>query len=349
MELSAKEICELLNGELTGDPSVKVSNVSRIDDGKQGTLSFLANPKYTRHIYETKASIVIVNMDFEPDKELHCTLIKVEDPYQAFAHLLEMKNKMELPAGGVEPESYVSEKAKLGDDVYVGRFSIIEGHTSIGDHVKIYPQVFIGKDVIIGDNTIIFPGVKIYSNCFIGRNCVIHSGAIIGSDGFGFAPNSSNGEYKKIPQVGNVIIEDNVEIGANTTIDRATMGSTIIREGVKLDNLIQIAHNVEIGENSVLAAQVGIAGSSKIGKECMVGGQVGISGHLKIADNVKIGAQAGIASSINTPGETVIGSPSFNYTKYHKSYVYFRKLPELNAQIENLEKELTEIKKKLNG
>ena len=271
MELSAKEICEMLNGELTGDPSVKVSNVSRIDDGKQGTLSFLANPKYARHIYETEASIVIVNKDFEPDKELHCTLIKVADPYQAFAHLLEMKNKMELPTGGVEPESYVSEKAKLGDDIYVGRFSIVEGHTSIGNNVKIYPQVFIGKDVIIGENTIIFPGVKIYSNCFIGRNCVIHSGAIIGSDGFGFAPNSSNGEYKKIPQVGNVIIEDNVEIGANTTIDRATMGSTIIREGVKLDNLIQIAHNVEIGENSVLAAQVGIAGSSKIGKECMVG------------------------------------------------------------------------------
>ena len=344
MEFSAQNISEYLKGELEGDPNVKVSGVSKIEKGKKGTLAFLANPKYKKYIYDTDASIVLVNRDFSPERKVQCTLIKVDDAYQAFASLLELQQQEKFSKKGVEDMAIVSKEAKLKKDVYIGSHSYVSKNVIIEAGVKVFPQVFIGENVHIGSNTVIYPGVKIYENSVIGNNCVIHAGAIIGSDGFGFAPQSENGDYKKIPQVGNVIIEDNVEIGANTTIDRATFGSTVIRKGVKLDNLIQVAHNVEIGENSVLASQVGIAGSTSIGRDCMIGGQVGIIGHIFIADKVKIAAQTGISSSIKEEGAVIMGSPAINAASYHKSYAVFKKLPELYKQINQLEKQIQELK-----
>lgn len=324
MEFTAQDIAEFLNGEVDGDGSVKVNDVSRIEEGKPGTLSFLANPKYEHHLYTTQSTIVLVNKNFKAEKEVETTLIRVDDAYQALAQLLEMYEQSKPQRIGIEEPSYISKTAKLGEKIYVGAFAYIGTNVKIGNNVKIFPHTYIGDNVIVGDNTVFNSGVKVYDNCKIGADCIFHSGVVIGGDGFGFAPSSAN-DYKKVPQVGNVVIEDHVEIGANTCVDRATMGSTIIRKGVKLDNLIQVAHNVEIGENTVIASQSGIAGSAKIGQNCMIGGQVGIVGHLSIADEVKIAAQSGVGRTIKEKGVVLQGSPAFDFGPYQKSYVLFKK------------------------
>ncbi len=336
MKFTAEQIAGILEGEIVGDPKVEVSKLSKIEEGVEGALTFLANPKYTSFIYTTKASIAIVGKDFKPEQELHTTLIKVDDAYKSFSKLLEYYNQVKLNKFGVEQPSVISETSKLGKDVYVGAFTYIGENVKIGDNVKIFPSTYIGDNVIIGDNTVVFSGAKIYSESLIGKYCVINSGAIIGADGFGFAPNE-NGEYSKVPQIGNVILEDFVDIGAATTIDRATLGSTIIRKGVKLDNQIQIAHNVEIGKNTVIAAQTGIAGSTKIGENCQIGGQVGIVGHITIGNGVKIQAQSGIGRNVKD-NEVLQGSPALSYGDYNKSYVYFKNLPKLAKTINELEK-----------
>ena len=338
MKFTAEQIAGILEGDIVGNPDVEVSNLSKIEEGTEGSLTFLANPKYKSYIYSTKASITIVNNSFEPEKHLDTTLIKVEDAYKSFSKLLEYYNKIKLNKVGIENPSFISESATLGNNVYVGAFSYIGDNVTIADDVKLFPGVYIGDNVKIDQETIVFAGVKIYAECVIGKNCVLNSGAIIGADGFGFAPDE-NGEYSKVPQTGNVIIEDYVDVGAATTIDRATLGSTIIRRGVKLDNQIQIAHNVEIGKNTVIAAQTGIAGSSKIGKNCQIGGQVGISGHITIGDNVKIQAQSGIARHVKD-NEVIQGSPALNYGDYNKSYVYFKNLPKIVKTINELEKKV---------
>jgi UDP-3-O-[3-hydroxymyristoyl] glucosamine N-acyltransferase len=342
MQFTAKQISDLLEGTIEGDPSISVNMLSKIEEGEKGSLSFLANPKYVPFIYSTKASIVIVNKDFVAEQPVNSTLIRVEDAYKSFSKLLEIYNQVLQNKKGIEEQSFISSSAQVGKDVYIGAFAYVGNNVKVGSNAKIYPHVYLGDHVEVGENTIINSGVKIYSQCKIGNNCTIHSGVIIGADGFGFAPNEK--DYKKVPQIGNVIIEDNVEIGANTTIDRATLGSTIIRKGVKLDNLIQVAHNVEIGENTVIAAQTGIAGSTKIGKQCMIGGQVGIIGHINIADYVKIAAQSGVGTSITNQGEIVQGSPAFNISDYKRVYVIFKKLPELENRIRELEKTLSEDK-----
>ncbi|WP_452602604.1 UDP-3-O-(3-hydroxymyristoyl)glucosamine N-acyltransferase [Pontimicrobium sp. MEBiC06410] len=336
MKFKAEQIAGILEGDVVGNSQIEVSKLSKIEEGEEGALTFLANPKYTPYVYTTQASIVIVNKDFIPEQELTATLIKVEDAYQSFSKLLEYYNKVKLNKFGVEQPSVISESSKLGEDVYVGAFSYIGDNVVIEDNVKIFPNVYIGDNVVIGENTIVFSGAKIYSESIIGKYCVINSGAIIGADGFGFAP-QDNGEYKKIPQIGNVILEDFVDIGAATTIDRATLGSTVIRKGVKLDNQIQIAHNVEIGKNTVIAAQTGIAGSTKVGENCQIGGQVGIAGHLVIGNGVRIQAQSGIGRNIKD-NETLQGSPAFGYGDWNKSYVYFKNLPKLAKTINELEK-----------
>ena len=337
MEFSAQTIAEYVNGEIVGNPDIKIHDVAKIEEASEGTLTFLANPKYQEFVYTTKASVLIVNRDFEPQQRIHSTLIKVDDPYQALAKLLQLRESMKPQKTGVHGQSFIEDSTTYGDAIYVGAFAYIGENCKLGDHVKIYPQVYIGDHVEIGDHTIIYPGAKIYHECKIGSHCVIHSGAVIGSDGFGFAPNTEN-DFSKIPQIGNVILSDHVEVGANTTIDRATMGSTLIKKGAKLDNLIQIAHNVEVGENTVMAAQTGIAGSTKIGKNCMFGGQVGIIGHIKIADHVKAAAQSGIASGIKDEGLVVMGAPAYGAKDYNRSYVYFRKLPSIVSRLESIER-----------
>jgi len=345
MKFSATQIAQLLDGEIVGNSDAEVSGLSKIEEGTSGTLSFLANPKYAEYIYTTGATLVIVSKDFKAEKAIPktCTLIKVEDAYASFAKLLELYNQLKHDKKGISKAAFVDDDAKIGDDVYVGPNAVVDSGAEIGANVKIYPQAYIGPNVKIGTNTIIHPGVRILSDCVIGSDCVIHAGVIIGGDGFGFAPNSEN-NYQKVAQIGNVIIEDHVEIGANTTIDRATLGSTIIRKGAKIDNLIQIAHNVEIGENTVIAAQTGIAGSTKIGKNCMIGGQVGIIGHISIADGTMIAAQSGIGGSIKNRA-ILQGSPAFSIGEYKKSYIGFRKLPELMKQISALEEEVAALKR----
>jgi len=338
MKFTATQIAEVLKGKVIGDENIEVSNLSKIEEGKAGTLSFLANPKYTKYIYDTNASIVIVNEDFVPEKQVPCTLIKVADAYSAFSQLLDMYNQVKLNKSGISSQAFIAESAQIGENVYIGEFAVISENAVIGDDAKIYPQTFVGENVKIGAGTSLFSGAKVYSDCIIGKHCTFHSGVIIGSDGFGFAPQDDK-NYKKVAQIGNVIVEDHVEIGSNSTIDRATLGSTVIRKGVKLDNLIQIAHNVEIGENTVIAAQTGISGSTKIGSNCMIGGQVGITGHLKIGNGVMIAAQSGVGSNI-PDGKVIQGSPAFDIAPYRKSYVYFRKLPELVKRIDELEKQL---------
>lgn len=347
MEFKAANIAEFLHGTVEGDENVSVGNVSKIEDGKPGTLAFLANPKYERYIYETEASIVLVNKTFVAEREVKPTLIRVNDAYQAFASLLDLVEQAKLMKTGIEQPSFIDPTAKVGDDVYFGAFAYLGQHSAIGNKVKIYPQVFVGSNVTIGDNTTIYAGAKIYDGSVIGANCVIHAGAVIGSDGFGFAP-TPDGSYKKIQQVGNVVLEDDVEVGANTTIDCSTMGSTVIHKGVKLDNLIQIAHNCEIGENTVMAALVGIAGSTKVGKNCMFGGQVGVVGHLTIGDNVKIGGMAGISNNVKS-NRTLLGAPAMDHDKALKSYVVYRRLPQMRDDIIALKKEVEELKSKLNG
>lgn len=346
MKFTAKAIANLLKGEIAGNPNTEVWDIAKIEEGRPGTLAFLANPKYVKYLYTTEASIVLINKSQVIEGEVKATLIKVDDAYQAFATLLNIYQQSKPVKNGVEKDSYISKSATVGKDVYIGKFAYIADNVKIGDKVKIYPQAYIGDNVKIGDNTIIYPGVKIYADCIIGVECVIHAGAVIGADGFGFAPSSEN-DYKKIPQVGNVILEDYVEIGANTTVDRATMGSTIIRKGVKLDNLIQIAHNVEVGENTVMAAQVGIAGSTKIGRDCMFGGQVGVSGHVSIANGVKLGAQCGANSAITQENATMIGSPAMDFKEFMKSSVHFRNFSKLVQQMNAMERELKALKEKV--
>jgi UDP-3-O-[3-hydroxymyristoyl] glucosamine N-acyltransferase len=342
MEFTALQISDLLQGKVEGDPAVKVSRLARIEEGVPGALSFLANPKYIPYIYSTHSSVVIVANDFTPEQPVQATLIRVADPYAGFAKLLEIYNQIVRDKKGIEQPSFIAESAKVGDDCYVGAFAYLGNNVKLGNRVKIYPNTYVGDNVTIGDDTTLFAGVKVYSDCIIGNNCTLHAGVIIGADGFGFAP--ASGTYNKVAQIGNVVIEDHVEIGAGTTIDRATLGSTFIRKGVKLDNLIQIAHNVDIGENTVIAAQTGVAGSTKIGKDCLIGGQVGIVGHLTIADNTRIAAQSGVGSSITQPGQIIQGSPAFPISDYRRTYVVFKKLPDLDKKIQELEKALSDLR-----
>lgn len=339
MKFTATQISEILQGEVQGNPDQVVYKLSKIEEGEEGSLTFLSNPKYNSYLYTTKASIAIVNKDFIPEKEIETTLVKVDDAYQAFTKLLEYYNEIKLHKSGIETPSFIDQTAVYGEHVYIGAFAYLSKNVVVGNNVKIYPNVFIGDNVKIGDDTTIFSGAKIYSESEIGDHCIIHSGVIIGSDGFGFVPNEK-GEYNKVPQIGNVIIEDHVDIGSGTTIDRATLGSTIIRKGVKLDNQIQIAHNVEVDQNTVIAAQTGIAGSTKIGKNCQIGGQVGIVGHINIGNNVRIQAQSGIGRSIKD-NEVIQGSPALPYSDYNKSYVYFKNLPSLAKRVDELEKKNT--------
>lgn len=336
MKFTAEQIAGILEGIVVGDPNIEVSKLAKIEEGTKGSLTFLANPKYKSYIYTTKASITIVNTDFEPEEEISTTMIKVNDAYGAFTKLLEYYNQIKLNKSGIEQPSFISDSAKVGENIYIGAFTYIGDNVKIGNNVKIFPNSYLGDNVSIGDDTIVFSGGKIYSDCIVGNSCVINSGAIIGADGFGFAPNDK-GEYSKVPQIGNVILEDHVDIGAGTTIDRATLGSTVIKRGVKLDNQIQIAHNVEIGKNTVIAAQTGIAGSTKIGENCQIGGQVGIVGHITIGNNVKIQAQSGIGRHVKD-NEVLQGSPALTYGDYNKSYVYFKNLPKIVKNINEIEK-----------
>ncbi|MDB4180974.1 UDP-3-O-(3-hydroxymyristoyl)glucosamine N-acyltransferase [Flavobacteriaceae bacterium] len=338
MKFTATQIAEILNGEVFGNADVEVHTLSKIEEAAQGSLTFLANPKYTPFIYTTQASITIVGQDFVPENTIVTTLIKVKDAYGAFSKLLEYYNHIKNNKSGIESPIFIADSSTYGEGVYIGAFSHIGENVTIGDHVKIYPNTFIGDNVTIGSNTTLFSGVKIYSDCVIGAQCFINSAAVIGADGFGFSPDE-NGAYKKVPQIGNVIIEDNVDIGAATTIDRATLGSTIIKQGVKLDNHIQVAHNVVIGENTVIAAQTGIAGSAKIGSNCQIGGQVGVAGHIVIGNNVKIQAQSGIGHNIKD-NEVLQGSPAFSFRDFYKSYVHFKNLPTLVKTVNSLEKTL---------
>ena len=344
MEFSAQQIAGFLNGTIEGDPTAKVSNFSKIEEGKAGTLSFLANMKYAHYLYTTEASIVLVNNDFVPEQPVHTTLIRVENAYAALALLLNMVEQSKVKKTGVDSTAYIAPTASVGEQVYLGHFAYIGDGAKVGSNCRIYPNVYIGEHVQIGDNCTIYPHTTIYEGCVVGNNCILHAGCVIGADGFGFAPEGES--YKKIPQLGNVIIEDDVEIGANTTIDRAVMESTIIHKGVKLDNLIQIAHNVEVGENTVMAAQVGIAGSCKVGKHCMFGGQVGLAGHIHIADNVTLGAQSGVISNVKE-GQTLLGAPAINAKGFMRSSAVFSRLPEMYRTLGQLQREIEQLKKEL--
>ncbi|MDC1244296.1 UDP-3-O-(3-hydroxymyristoyl)glucosamine N-acyltransferase [Crocinitomicaceae bacterium] len=345
MEFSAEQIAGILNGDIQGNPNVVVNDLSKIEEGKTGTLSFLSNPKYEEYIYKTESSICIVNKTFEQQKELPktLTLVKVDDAYACFAKLLEMYNQLYQKESGIEDPSFISKEATIGKNCHIGAFCYIAKNVTLEDNVTLYPNAYIGENVTIKSGTKIYPNVTVYHDCKIGANCIIHSGTVIGSDGFGFAPNEK-GEFQKIPQIGNVQIEDNVEIGSNVSIDRATMGSTFIRKGVKIDNLCQIAHNVDVDENSAMAAQVGIAGSSKIGKNVLIGGQAGISGHLKIADQTKIVAQSGIPSTVKK-AQTLMGTPGIPIDDFKKSYFGFRKLPYLLKKVQELEQKIESLTK----
>jgi UDP-3-O-[3-hydroxymyristoyl] glucosamine N-acyltransferase len=344
MEFNAATIAGFLNGEIIGDPETKVNTISRIEEGHAGALSFLANPKYEHYLYTTESSIVLVNKSFVPAAEVGATLIKVDNAYESFASLLRMVDQARPRKKGVHHTAVIEPTASVGRNVYIGPYVYIGDNCIIGDECALYPHVFVGDNTKIGQKCTLNPGVKIYHDCIIGENCVIHAGSVIGSDGFGFAPQSDS-EFMKIPQLGNVVVEDDVEIGANVTIDRATIGSTLIRKGVKLDNLIQIGHNVEIGVNTVMAAQTGISGSTKVGKNCMFGGQVGLAGHLKVADGTKIGAQAGVPGDIKTENSIVLGSPAIDHRNFLRSSIVFKRLPELKAKIDELEKQVEILKK----
>lgn len=345
MEFDALTIAGFLKGEVEGNPEVKVNTVAKIEEGHPGALSFLANPKYEHYIYSTKSSVVLVNKTFIPSSRVEATMIKVENAYEAFASLLRLVDSARPRKTGIHPTAIIEPTSKIGSDVYIGPYAYIGENCIIGDGSSIYPHAYIGDNSKVGSNCTINHRVTIYHDCSVGNNVIIHAGSVIGSDGFGFAPQSDN-EFMKIPQLGNVVLEDNVEIGSNVTIDRATMGSTIIRHGVKLDNLIQVGHNVEIGENTVMAAQTGIAGSSKVGKNCMFGGQVGISGHLSIASGTKIGAQAGVLGDIREENSTILGSPGLDHKLFLKAYTVFRKLPDLKSKVDKLEKDFDSLKNK---
>ena len=343
MQFKATEICVLLNGELEGNPDVVVSSLAKIEEGRIGALSFLSNPKYEPYLYSTEASVVIVNKSLVLEKPIQATLIRVDDAYSAFSILLEKYNTIKLNKYGIEEPNFISKSAKIGKDCYIGAFAYIGHNVKIGDNVKIYPQAYVGDNSIVEDGTTLFAGVKVYSDCNIGKNVIIHSGAVIGSDGFGFAP-QADGSFQKVAQIGNVIIEDDVEIGSNTSIDRATIGSTIIKKGVKLDNLIQIAHNVEVGVNTVIASQSGISGSTRIGESCIIGGQVGIVGHISIAKGSQINAKSGISKSITEENKQWNGAPVSPFRDSLKMQAVYRRLPDLEKKIEELEQKLRDLK-----
>ncbi len=342
MEFTAKQIAELIHGSIEGDENAKINTFAKIEEGKKGAISFLSNPKYTHYIYETESSVVLVNNDVVLEKPTNATLIRVENAYECVAQLLQIYESMKPKKSGIDSLAFVSPSAKIGEDCYIGAFAYIGDNAEIGDGCQIYPHAVIYDNVKIGNNSTLYPNVSIYHDCKIGNNVVIHSGTVIGADGFGFAPNADG--YDKIPQIGIVTIEDDVEIGANTCVDRSTMGSTYIRKGVKLDNLIQIAHNAEVGENTVMAAQVGVAGSTKVGKWCMFGGQVGMAGHISIADGTQVGAQAGITNTVKKADAPIIGSPAIDAKAYMKAYAVYRRLPEMYQELNALRKEIEKIK-----
>lgn len=341
MQISVEQLGLLLNGVIEGNPNVQISNIAKIEEAREGDVSFIANPKYQAFAYTTKASALVVNTDFVPDKPISPTLIRVADAYTGFTQLLEWYNQQTLPKG-IEQPCFIHPTAVIGTDVYIGAFAYIGKNAVVGNHTLIYPQTYVGEGVQIGNNTVIYAGVKIYARCEIGNNCILHSGAVIGSDGFGFAP-QPDGSYRKIPQTGIVSIANNVEIGANTCIDRATMGATYIQQGAKIDNLVQIAHNVEVGRSTVIAAQAGVSGSTKIGSYCMVGGQAGFTGHLTIANKTKINAQSGLTKSITEEGQFVSGSPAFEYRNQMRAYVLFKQLPDLEAKLKTLEAKIKQL------
>lgn len=343
MQFTAKDIAFMLNGTVEGDPLVEANHLAKIEEGGTGSLSFLANPKYEQFLYTTNASVVIVNSDLHLTAPVKATLIRVENAYTSFSLLLEKYNTIKLNKSGIEEPHFIHASAKIGKEPYIGAFTYISQDVIMGDNCKIYPGCYIADNVKLGNNVTLFPGVKVYFDCIIGNNVVIHSGAIIGSDGFGFAPNA-DGSYTKVAQIGNVVIEDDVEVGANTTLDRATMGSTYIRKGAKIDNLVQIAHNVDVGKNTVIAAQAGIAGSTKIGESVMLGGQVGVVGHISLAKGTKVQAQSGVGRTIKEEGKSWAGSPAIGYTADMRSNVVVSRLPELEKRVNELEKIIKELK-----
>lgn len=337
MEFTATQICSLISGKIEGDPAVTVSSLGKLEGAEQGQLAFLANPKYEDFLYSTKASVIIINDTQLVEKKIDATLIRVPDAYSAFAIILSTYEKMaKANLAGIQDPVYIASTATIGENVFIGAFTYVGDNVKIGNNVKLFPQVYLGNNVTVEDDSILFPGVKIHHDCVIGKNVTIHAGSVIGSDGFGFAP-QQDGSFKKVPQIGNVVVEDNVEIGANAAIDRATIGSTFIKSGAKLDNLIQVAHNVEVGNNTVIAAQAGISGSTRIGNNVMIGGQAGIVGHIQIADGSKINAQSGVSKSIKTPNTAVTGSPAFEYAHALRSQILNRNLPELEKRIKELE------------
>lgn len=347
MQFSAIQIAALIKGNIEGDASVTVTSFGKIEEAGAGQLTFLANPKYEEFLYSTSASLIIIGEGLELKQPVTTTLIRVADPYSAFASLLEFyQQMMNKQLAGIQQPSHIDPSAQVGNNVFIGAFAYIGKNVTIGDDSKIYPGVFIGDNITIGSNSTIHPGVKIYHDCTVGNNVVIHAGAVLGGDGFGFAP-QADGSFKKVPQIGNVVIEDDVEIGANTTIDRATIGSTLIKKGAKLDNLIQIAHNVEVGKSSVIAAQAGISGSTRLGNGVMIGGQAGIVGHISLADGTKINAQSGVSKSVKVPNSALTGSPAYDYTAMLRSQAVFRNLPDLEKKIQELEKQLAELKKEV--
>lgn len=345
MEFSAKQIAEFIQGTIVGDENATVHTFAKIEEGMPGAISFLSNPKYTHYIYDTQSSIVLVNKDFEPEKEIKATLIKVNNAYESLAKLLNLYEMSKPKKTGIDPLAYIAPTAKIGKNVYIAPFACVGDNAEIGDNTSLHPHATVGSGAKVGSNCILYPHVTVYHDCRVGNNCILHAGSVIGADGFGFAPSPEG--YEKIPQIGITILEDNVEIGANTCIDRATMGATIIRKGVKLDNLIQIAHNVEVGSHTVMASQVGIAGSTKVGEWCMFGGQVGVAGHITVGNKVNMGAQSGVHSSIKD-GEALIGTPPMPLKGYFKSSAVFRKLPEMYLELNSLKKEIEELKKQLN-
>ncbi|OWY24101.1 UDP-3-O-(3-hydroxymyristoyl)glucosamine N-acyltransferase [Sphingobacteriales bacterium UPWRP_1] len=338
MQISVQQLAALLNAEIEGNPQVMVQNLAKIEDAQNGDLSFIANPRYLPYAYTTRASVLVVNKDFIPEKPVAATLLKVDDAYRSFAQLLEFYNQMNRPKG-IEQPCFIHPTAVIGNGVYIGAFAYVGENAVLGNNVLVYPQTFIGKGVQVGENTVLYAGVKVYEGCTIGNNCMVHSGAVIGSDGFGFAP-QPDGSYRKIPQTGIVTIADNVEIGANTCIDRATIGATTILEGVKIDNLVQIAHNVRIDQSTVIAAQAGISGSTKIGRYCMIGGQAGFTGHLTIAGNTKVNAQSGVTKSVEEENRFLSGSPAFDYRNQMRAYVLFKQLPDFENRLKALENQL---------
>ena len=345
MEFSAKQIAEYIQGVIEGDENATVHTFAKIEEGIPGAISFLSNPKYTHYIYDTESSIVLVNKDFVPEKEVKATLIKVNNAYESLAKLMTLYEQSQPKRTGIDPLAYVSPTAKIGKDVYLAPFACVGDNAEIGDGTELHPHATVGRGAKVGKNCILYTNCNVYHDCRVGNNCILHSGCVIGADGFGFAPSPEG--YEKIPQIGITILEDNVEVGANTCIDRATMGATIIRKGVKLDNLIQIAHNVEVGSNTVMASQVGIAGSTKVGEWCMFGGQVGLAGHIKIGNKVNLGAQSGVPGSLKD-GQALIGTPPIEMKNYFKSSVLFKKLPDMAAELNSLKKEIEELKKQLN-